>query len=176
MMRILNPLLGSVVACVVATASSGCASDDGDQQLSTPAAYQDLFFSYCLSLSEIFTALAEGASTSQVAGAAVACPEGGTATYDPDLGLALLNDCKGAGTVVNGSINGLIEAQRATITSGDLSMTGDFTGTAIINSGTMSWELPVADATTYWELRINLDGDEVCLWSGAETGPCPATF
>lgn len=55
-------------------------------------------------------------------------------------------------------------------------MTGDSAGMAVINSGTMSWELPVADATTYWELRLNLNGTEVCLWSGAETGPCPAPF
>jgi len=169
-------LLSSVIVATLAASNVGCGGGEGEIKLSTQAAYQDLFFSYCLSLADIFTRLAADADTSQAVGAAIACPEGGTATYDPDIGQALLTDCKGAGTVVNGSINGTIESQRATILSGDLTMTGDFSGSAIINSGVMSWELPVADATTYWELRINLDGAEVCLWSNAENGPCPAPF
>ncbi len=170
-------LLGTVAAATIAVSIFGCGKTDDPRQLSSAASYQELFYSSCVDLAGIFTKLAEGSAAAQVAGAAVDCPEGGTATYDPDLGLALFNDCAGVGAIINGSIYGMIETQQATITSGELVMTGDYTGTALINSGVMSWELPVADATTYWELRLNLDGAEVCIWSGAELlGPCPDQF
>jgi len=61
----------------------------------------------------------------------------------------------------------------AQLFTGNVAVTGAYEGNVVIYSGFMAWSNPVADATTYWQLQINLDGEQVCIWSGAETGPCP---
>jgi hypothetical protein len=165
-------------------ACGGGGGDDGPRALTTPEAYQDFLWSYCLPFAEVLTDLANNESTSQAAGDPIACPGGGTAKYEADKGLATLTDCGGAGATVSGTIylsnlqsgEAGVSAGQAMITAGSLTIAGAYEGTATINSGSMSWELPVADATTYWELRLTLDGNEECLWSGAETGPCPTQF
>lgn len=129
----------------------------------------------------MLTDLAEDAETRQAVGAAVECPEGGTATYDDKLGQATLTNCAGVGVSVSGTLSLIslesgeqgVSPGQASIASGALTIEGGFEGVAEINSGTMSWELPVADATTFWELRVLLNGTEQCIWSGAEQGPCP---
>lgn len=174
----LHTIIGTLGMTLLACGESG---DGSPRLLSTTEVNQDFLWSYCLPFSQVLTDLAENENTSQAAGEPVACPGGGTARYEADKGLATLTDCGGAGATVTGTINlsylesgeAGVTAGQASITGGSLAIAGAYEGALIINSGSMSWELPVADATTYWELRLNLNGSEQCLWSGAETGPCP---
>lgn len=161
-------IVSGLVAALV-----GCGGNS-ESGLGSQASYQNFFWEYCLPFAEVLTDLAENENTSRAAGDPIECPGGGTASYDAATGTATLTDCGGAGATANGTIVlSFLESQQATIISGDLTIAGAYEGTATINSGTMSWELPVADATTYWELRLELNGTEVCLWSGADSGPCP---
>jgi hypothetical protein len=159
---------------VALCACGGGDDDDGPRALDTQEVYQDFFWEYCLPLAEVLTALAEDAGVGAAPGNAIECPGGGTATYDPDTSVAALSDCGGAGSTVNGTVIVMFQSTTsATISGGTLSIDGAFAGTATIRQGLMGWSIPVEDATTYWELRITLDGADVCIWSGAETGPCP---
>lgn len=159
----------------VATTLLGCGGG-GTTALSSQGAYQALFWSYCLPVAEVMTSLAEDGDPT-VASEPVDCPDGGTATYDPETGEVVLNNCSGAGATASGSITvSTLQVGQAAITSGSLEIIGDYEGAATINSGIMSWEVPVQDPSLYWELRIVLDGEQVCIWSGAEIGECPPAF
>lgn len=153
----------------------GCGGGD-TATLSSKGAYQELFWSYCLPMAEIMTTLA-GLTSSTVASEPIDCPDGGFATYDSDTGEVVLTNCAGVGAVANGNFRlSTLESNQAIITSGQLDIAGDYEGSVTINSGVMNWQLPVRDETLYWELRIVLGGEEVCIWSGAELGDCPAPF
>jgi len=163
----------SLVVAAMCSFLFGC-SGNSESGLGTPASYQDFFWEYCLDLAKVMTDLADNENTSRAAGDPIDCPGGGTAQYNAANGVATLTECGGAGASVSGTLTlSLLLPQEVTILSGSLTVSGAYEGSATINSGFMSWELPVADPTTYWELRLNLDDSEVCLWSGADNGPCP---
>jgi hypothetical protein len=155
-------------------ACGGSPSDSGGKGLDDEDDYQELFWDYCLSLAEILTAVEEEEMMMTGEPVTVDCPDGGTATYDGMTGVITLEACGGAGAEVDGDLTIFLQGgNSATITSGSLTVAGDYDGTADIVEGVMQWSSPVSDSTTYWELRVTIQGEDKHLWSGAEYSECP---
>jgi hypothetical protein len=163
------------------TTGCGGGGEGEARALSSQEAYQDFFWDYCLPLAQVFTVITDDSSPDAERRAATmaSCPDGGTADYDMTTGVATLTDCSGSGITTSGTISVTLipggggYKYSANLSGGTITVSGAFSGTATIYSGTMGWEVPVADATTYWQLDIDLDGVQVCIWSGAKVGPCP---
>lgn len=184
----------TTVAAIV-TAAASCTSSTGLDlgAIDSAAELEQLMDAAALPMARVFTLFDVGTGVpiidGQASGAAavdrtttvaltspVSCPGGGSAAYTAIGNTQVtFTNCNLGGVRFTGVLNAILSSSgpsdnQAVIEGGSLAMSGGASGTLAVLSGLIQWSVPVADASTYWELRATVNGAPVCAWSGG--GSC----
>ena len=170
-------------ALVAGLMTWGCGSDSGDgggSQEIRAGNFEGVFSAIALDFARL---LADVAPSDDLFGLKQGnvgvCPGGGTGTWvDNGFGGGTLNldECNFSGVVIDGSLTGLLRVVDNNLSANMLSGPVTLSGTDLnVTSLVVSAELPIADATTFWEARATTeDGEMLCAWSGG--GECMDMF
>jgi len=171
---------GFVLVVALALGGVACGSDGGGS-VNSNAALQGLMQTIALDFAQVLADVAPSFDTLSAKGGGgntAQCPEGGNATWDGgSLGLSA---CQMRGIAVSGNLTGFLDSYGDSVSAlmmrGLITASGGFSGEVNITDLTVSAQLPIADATTFWQITAtDSDGEMLCAWSGG-SGCGPSDF
>ena len=175
-----------VCALVAGLMTWGCGSDSndgGDGAEIRAGSFESVFNTIALDFAQLLADVAPSQDVFAVKQDNVGvCPGGGTGTWvDGGFGSGTLglDDCNINGIIINGSLTGFLDSfdnnLSASMFRGPVSLSGAASGEFTITDMIVSAVLPIADATTFWEVRATTpSGEMLCAWSGG--GECQPAF
>lgn len=168
-MKIRSDLMVWALALVIAGA--GCGNSGGE--VNNDGALQGMMQGIALDFAQVLADVAPTfeATTTK---AQAPCPEGGTADWTEDQfgqGTLSLVGCVMRGFSVTATLNGFLSSSpgsiSADILSGPMTVTGARNADLNVQQLTISAQLPITDATTFWQIEATAaDGTPLCAWSG----------
>lgn len=175
-----------LLALLVALAGFGCGDSGGE--VTSEAGLAGVMEAIALDFAEVLADIAPDSGAVFLAKGLDSttgdCPEGGTATWSGTSGIGAqgtlsLDGCTMRGVVVSGSLVGFLFQEFSNLSAdglrGQLMLSGGASGDLNVQRLIVSAQLPIADATTFWQIEVlNDEGDLLCAWSGG--GACPMEF
>mgnify|MGYP001571524562 CR=1 FL=1 len=164
-----------VCALVGGLTTWGCSSDGDDGGSSGGGDFSSAMDAIALDFAQLLADVAPDPNALAVKqGNVGVCPGGGSGTWVGDafsLGTLALEDCNINGIVINGSLTGLLDRFETEVVgnmlSGPVSFSGGASGDFNITNMIVSASLPIADETTFYEVRATTSsGQSICAWSG----------
>ena len=165
-----------VLAIALALGGAACSSDSGGGgSVNSDAALQGFMQTIALDFAQVLADVAPSFDALSAKGGGggqtTQCPQGGTATWNVTTGTLGLSECQMRGIAVSGNLVGFLDSYldsvSATMMRGPITTSGAFNGDLNITDLIVSAQLPIADATTFWQVTAtDTGGKMLCAWSG----------
>jgi hypothetical protein len=175
---VMRLVFGFVLVVSMALGGVACGSDSSSGgSVDSDAALQGMMQTIALDFAQVLADVAPSQDVLAVKGlgqkATADCPEGGSATWSGEFGTGTLDlsACQMRGVAVTGNLAGFLDSYpggiSASMLRGTISTSGGFTTQLTVNDMYVGAQLPIADATTYWEIAATTpEGKNLCAWSG----------
>lgn len=177
-------LIGAAVLALGITACSG-SGEGGGGAVDSDEALRGLMQTIALDFAQVLADVAPSNQSLAVKeNGATECPEGGGASWT-DTGFGgggtlTLDACRMRGIDVTGTLGGFLESGPdyvdGSMMSGPITVSNGYSAQLNVTNMIVSAQLPIADATTYWEVfATTVGGKTLCAWSGG-AGCAPSPF